>query len=134
MDLGEMACGYCGCRYSCLCDWEVQTKMSEDEINAIKAELGAMKTSIGQGARIFMWVIGILVGINVSAIVWAGSTIVTHEYRITKVESNRFTDKDAVIMKDSILTMLPPEWLVNDVERNRMDIDHLKDGIRVTKP
>lgn len=50
--------------------------------------------------------------------------------RVARIESSRFTAKDAQQLTEAILTKLPPQWLIDKVEENHKEIKALKAGKR----
>ena len=45
-----------------------------------------------------------------------GTATITQEIRITRIESNRFTDQDSRDLEDRITKKFPLEWLIDDVK------------------
>ena len=75
---------------------------------------------------------------------WVSKEIYDHEIRLTKIESDRFTSKDALGLSDKIYVelqkikqelsdlpnKLPPQWVRDLLAQNSRDIRELQDKTR----
>lgn len=61
----------------------------------------------------------ILVKVMVPVGIIAAGTIIGHEIRLTRIESNRFTDHDAGELRKDIMQALPPQWLRDEIRENK---------------
>ena len=75
-----------------------------------------------------IWEIALKALVPISILI--GSVLIAHEVRISKIESNRFTDKDAAVheaaMKEYVLQYSTPSWL-------RDDITEIKDTLKAVQ-
>lgn len=53
--------------------------------------------------------------VAVVIVLGVGSWMIGHEVRLSKIESNRFTDAAAIQLERRILQQLPPSWLREDI-------------------
>ena len=67
----------------------------------------------------------ILFKVSVPLVLLLGSVLVTHEVRLSSIESNRFTNRDAQELERRILAGVPPAWLREDIREIKEGLDRL---------
>jgi hypothetical protein len=88
--------------------------------------------------------VGALWFVTTTLVIYMGTAIISNEQRSTErhakliqelgdinarvsaIESNRFTAKDAQQMMELMLEKLPPQWLIERVKENGQEIDFIK--------
>ena len=81
--------------------------------------------------KVLVWSIGLYVSGMTAAQGWLFTQIIGHEVRVSKIESNRFTSKDANSLMDKMLAMqrdleIPPHWFLKRVEKLETKVEEHK--------
>jgi len=87
------------------------------------------------GGSIGRVVLGVAIAVTAAIIIGTAGMMVSHESRISVMESNRFTDQDARDMERRLLSQLPPQWMIQrldaiDTRLQRMEerLQNIGDG------
>ena len=66
----------------------------------------------------------------IPVVVFLCGVLLSHEMRITKIESNRFTLKDGQVLEDKIRKDYPPQWLREQIAEMKVTLIKIEDRLR----
>jgi hypothetical protein len=85
-----------------------------------RKSLGDRILGDGNGSKVWEYALKTLVPVSVIM----GSALVVHEVRLSVIESNRFTTKDAAVLKEQIYTSFPQDWLQSQIAEIKVELNY----------
>lgn len=73
----------------------------------------------------------VLLKISIPVVLASGGMVVGLHVRVSTIEGNRFTNRDAQEMERRIMAMFPPSWLVQDIRDIKTSLGKIDDRLRV---
>lgn len=64
---------------------------------------------------------------------FVSKSLIDHETRLTVIESNRFTPKDASVLEQTLRKELPPQWFLERVDAMGVDLKNIQKDVNELK-